>query len=309
MGPLVQQVAQRRPRGLNENYARELLELHTLGVDGGYTQRDVQQLARVLTGFGVNIAGEARNIRSAMRDQYMHEGLFEFIPGRHDYGDKTLLGATIKGRGASELDEALDRLAGHPSTARFISRKLAIYFVSDDPPPGLIERMARSFQSSDGDIATVLGTLFASEEFRNSLGTKFKDPVHFVVSAVRLAYDDKPILNANPMIGWLFRMGEPLYGRATPDGYPMIRGEWASPGQLATRFEIARAIGYGSAGLFRSDGAKPLERAAFPQLANALYFESMQRTLSDTTRITLDKAASPQEWNMLLLASPEFMNR
>jgi uncharacterized protein (DUF1800 family) len=301
--------AQNAVNRINENYARELMELHTLGVDGGYTQRDVQQLARVLTGFGVNIAGEARNIRPAMRDQYMHEGLFEFIPGRHDYGDKTLLGATIKGRGASELDEALDRLAGHPSTARFISRKLAIYFVSDDPPPGLIERMARSFQSSDGDIATVLGTLFASEEFRNSLGTKFKDPVHFVVSAVRLAYDDKPILNANPMIGWLFRMGEPLYGRATPDGYPMIRGEWASPGQLATRFEIARAIGYGSAGLFRSDGAKPLERAAFPQLANALYFESMQRTLSDTTRITLDKAASPQEWNMLLLASPEFMNR
>jgi hypothetical protein len=129
------------------------------------------------------------------------------------------------------------------------------------------------------------------------------------VSAVRLAYDDKPILNANPMINWLSKMGEAPYGRATPDGYPMTRTEWSSSGQLAERFEIARAIGYGSAGLFRGEGAQPVERAAFPRLANALYYESIQKTLSDATRIALDKAGSPQEWNMLLLASPEFMNR
>jgi hypothetical protein len=104
-------------------------------------------------------------------------------------------------------------------------------------------------------------------------------------------------------------MGEPLYARQTPDGYPMTRTEWASAGQLAVRFEIARAVGYGAAGLFRSEGPQPAERPAFPQLSNALYHESLQNTLGAPTREALEKAGSPQEWNMLLLASPELMNR
>ena len=285
--------AQNAANRINENYARELMELHTLGVDGGYTQRDVQELARILTGFTVNF------------DRKMPQ----FIPGRHDYGDKLLLGRTIRGRGAAELDEALDLLARHPATARFICRKLALFFVSDDPSEVLVERLASTFRSSDGDIAAVLRELFASAEFRASLGTKFKDPVHYVVSAVRLAYDDKAILNAGPMINWLGRMGEPLYARPTPDGFALTRTEWASAGQMATRFEIARTLGYGAAGLFRAEGPQPAERPAFPQLANALYYESMQNTLAELTRQALDNATSPQEWNMLLLASPEFMNR
>jgi uncharacterized protein (DUF1800 family) len=283
--------AQNAANRINENYARELMELHTLGVDGGYTQRDVQELARVLTGFGVR------------------EGLFEFIPGRHDHGNKLLLGRTIRGRGAAEVDEALDLLARHPSTARFICRKLALFLVSDDPSEALVERLAATFRSSDGDIGAVLRELFASPEFRASLGTKFKDPVHYVVSAVRLAYDDKAILNAGPMINWLGRMGEPLFARPTPDGFALTRTEWASAGQMATRFEIARTLGYGAAGLFRAEGPQPAERPAFPQLANALYYASMQKTLAEPTRQALDNAASPQEWSMLLLASPEFMNR
>src|SRR5205809_439830 len=161
----------------------------------------------------------------------------------------------------------------------------------------------------DGGIAAVLRELFASAEFRASLGTKFKDPVHYVVSAVRLAYDDKAILNAGPMINWLGRMGEPLYARPTPDGFALTRTGWASAGQMATRFEIARTLGYGAAGLFRAEGPQPAERPAFPQVANALYHESMQKTLAGPTRSALDNATSPQEWNMLLLASPEFMNR
>ncbi len=301
--------AQNAANRINENYARELMELHTLGVDGGYTQRDVQELARILTGFSVNIDRETPNLRPAMRSQYVREGLFEFIPGRHDYGDKLLLGRTIRARGAAEVDEALDLLARHPATARFICRKLALFFVSDDPSGALVEQLAATFRSSDGDIAAVLRELFASPAFRASLGTKFKDPVHYVVSAVRLAYDDKAILNAGPMINWLGRMGEPLYARPTPDGFPLTRTEWASAGQMATRFEIARTLGYGAAGLFRAEGPQPAERPAFPQLANALYYESMQRTLAEPTRQTLDQATSPQEWNMLLLASPEFMNR
>jgi uncharacterized protein (DUF1800 family) len=294
---------------INENYARELMELHTLGVGGGYAQRDVQELARILTGFGVNAGPDATNVRPALRAQYVHRDLFEFHPNRHDYGDKLFLGRTIRGRGAEELDEALDVLAHHPSTARFVSRKLAVFLLSDDPPDRVVERMAGTFQSTGGDIAATLGTLFSTDEFARSLGGKFKDPVHYVVSAVRLAYDDKVILNPGPMIGWLNRMGEPLYGRPTPDGYPLTRSEWASAGQLATRFEVAKALGYGSAGLFKTEGPNPAERPAFPQLNNALYYGSIERSLGKLTRDALDRATSPQEWNLLLLASPEFMHR
>jgi uncharacterized protein (DUF1800 family) len=296
---------------INENYARELMELHTLGVNGGYAQADVQELARILTGVGVNMNPDARppNLKPPVQGHYVRSGLFEFNPSRHDYGDKVFLGRPVKGRGLAEVDEALDRLARHPSTARFISHKLAVYFVADDPPQPLVDRMARTFQASDGDIAATLRSMFKSPEFARSLGGKFKDPTQYVVSAVRLAYDDKPILNAGPMLNWLNRMGEPLYAHATPDGYSMTQSAWASSGQMATRFEIAKAIGTGNAGLFKSDGPQPQERAAFPQLANALYFQALQDTLGEATRKALDQANSPQEWNMYLLASPEFMNR
>jgi uncharacterized protein (DUF1800 family) len=294
---------------INENYARELMELHTLGVNGGYTQRDVQELARILTGVGVNVGTTAPNVRPQLQNQYVRNGLFEFNPNRHDYGDKVFLGQAVKGRGLAEIDEAIDRLARNPATAAFICRKLAVYFVADDPAPPLVERMARTFQTTDGDIAATLRTMLDSPDFMNSLGRKFKDPMHYVVSAVRLAYDDKANLNTGPMINWLNRMGEPLYGRATPDGYPLNEAAWSSPGQMATRFEIARAIGYGSAGLFKTDGPQPVERAAFPQLANALYYGSLQKELGPATRQALEQSNSPQEWNMYLLSSPEFMHR
>ncbi len=126
--------------------------------------------------------------------------------------------------------------------------------------------MTVAFLQSEGNIAVVLRTMIESPEFVASFGKKFKDPVHYVVSAVRLAYPDKPILNAAPMLGWLNRMGEPLYGRQTPDGYTMMSTGWTSAGQMTTRFEIAKAIGSGSAGLFRTEGPDPTERPAFPQL-------------------------------------------
>jgi uncharacterized protein (DUF1800 family) len=258
---------------INENYARELMELHTLGVEGGYTQRDVQELARVLTGFGVAVPGGAP---------------YRFYPRRHDWGEKQLLGTTIRGRGEAELDEALDLLARHPSTARFVSRKLAVYFVADEPPPALVGRMARTFLSSDGDIAAVLSVLFESPEFRASLGAKFKDPMHYVVSAMRLAFDRNPIPDAQPLLGAIALLGEPLYARPTPDGYPLGRGDWASPGQLATRFDVARGIGY--------------------RVPYRLWQEAVPG-LAQPTRQALAKASSVQEWNLLLLASPEFMQR
>jgi uncharacterized protein (DUF1800 family) len=294
---------------INENYARELMELHTLGVNGGYRQADVQEMARILTGVGINAGPAAPTVRKALQAQYLRQGLFEFNPERHDYGDKQLLGHTIHGRGVAELDEAIALLCRQPATATFISGKLAQYFVADKPPPALVARMAARFSASDGDIAATLSTLFASPEFAASAGAKFKDPLHYVVSAVRLAYDAKPILNANPMLNWLGRMGEPPYGRQTPDGYPLGASGWASPGQMSTRFEIAKAIGSGSAGLFKTDGPQPQERPAFPLLANALYFQSIQQTLAPATRRALEQAASPQEWNTFLLASPEMMHR
>jgi uncharacterized protein (DUF1800 family) len=294
---------------INENYARELMELHTLGVNGGYSQLDVQELARILTGVGINTGPAAPKVRGQLQTHYVRQGLFEFNPNRHDYGDKQLLGQVIRGRGLAELDEAIDRLSRHPSTARFISRKLAIFLVSDDPPAPLVERLAQTFLQHDGDIAATLRVLFNSAEFRQSLGHKFKDPVHYVISAVRLAYDDQPILNAVPMLNWLNRMGQPLYGRQTPDGYPMTQAAWASSGQLTTRFEIAKAIGSGSARLFRTDSSQPQERIEFAQLADARYVQLMQKSLGSATRRALEQAASPQEWNTLLLSSPEMMSR
>lgn len=294
---------------INENYARELMELHTLGVDGGYSQRDVQELARILTGVGVNLGDTAPKVKKELQSQYVRNGLFEFNPNRHDYGNKQFLGQPVKGRGLAEVDEALDRLCRSPAAARFISRKLAVYFVADEPPPALVARMAAVFQASDGDIAAVMRTMLTSTEFAESLGKKFKDPVHYVVAAVRLTYDDKVVLNTAPMLGWLNRMAQPLYGRQTPDGYALTQPGWASPGQMTTRFEIAKAIGSGNAGLFKTEGPQPQERAAFPQLASAFYYQSLQQTLAPNTRRALEQAISPQEWNTLLLSSPELMHR
>src|SRR5437899_6750973 len=214
---------------LNENYARELMELHTLGVDGGYTQADVEALARILTGWSLDLAnGE----------------LARFYPRRHDFSDKLFLGKTVRGTGAKELDVALDMLARHPSTARFVSRKLALFFVADEPGDALVAQMSQTFLDTSGDIPAVLRTMFVSPEFRASLGSKFKDPLHYTLSALRLVLDERPLPDTPPVIGALARMGEPLYARATPDGYPLTRADWASPGQLATRFEIARGIAY-----------------------------------------------------------------
>jgi uncharacterized protein (DUF1800 family) len=292
---------------INENYAREIMELHTMGVGSGYSQNDVQELARILTGVGVNQTPNTPQLKPELQAAYMRKGLFEFNPNRHDFGDKMFLGHLIKGRGIAEVDEALDLISRAPATSRFISRKLAMFFVSDDPPASLVDKMAATFRQTDGDIAAVLKTMFHSPEFKASLAKEFKDPMHYVISAVRLAYDDKVILNTAPILGWLGRLAQPLYGHETPDGYPLIEAAWTGPGQMSTRFEIARAIGSGSAGLFKVDGGA--DRPAFPQLANELFFNSLRQTLSASTRRALDQAVSPQDWNTLFLASPEFMRR
>jgi uncharacterized protein (DUF1800 family) len=292
---------------INENYAREIMELHTMGVGSGYSQKDVEELARILTGVGIDLKPEDPKLKPELESQLLRDGLFEFNPARHDYGDKIFLGQTIKGRGFAEVEQALDLLCHNPATARHISRQIAIYFAADDPPAALVDRMTQTFTRTDGDIASVLDTLFHAPEFSASLGTRFKDPVRYVFSAVRLAYDTKVIVNSAPIQNWFNRLAEGLYNHQTPDGYAMVSTAWSGPGQLMTRFEIARQIGSNSAGLFKPAEPDAMEVPAFPLLQNALYFSSLRQTLGNATKAALDKAVSPQDWNTLLLSSPEFM--
>jgi uncharacterized protein (DUF1800 family) len=153
----------------------------------------------------------------------------------------------------------------------------------------------------------VLRALFLAPEFDSALGTKFKDPMRYVVSAVRLAYDRQSISNTRPILNWLNALGEAPYGRQTPDGYGLTQAAWASPGQMSRRFEIARAIGNGNAGLFDPEdgGASAPVSGGFPQLSSRLYFEAFEPFLGATTRTALGRANSQQEWNTFLLASPE----
>jgi uncharacterized protein (DUF1800 family) len=294
---------------INENYAREIMELHTLGVGSGYSQQDVQELARILTGVGVNTTPNAPKLKPQFQPLYIRAGLFEFNPNRHDFGDKTFMGHAIKGSGFHEVEQALDIIARQPATAHHVSLQLATYFMGDNPPPAVVDRMARTFQQTDGDIAQVLRAMIASREFDASLGTAFKDPIHYAVSAVRQAYDGRIIVNTNPIQGWLNRMAEGLYNHETPDGYPMIAAAWNGPGQMAVRFEIARQIGSGSSGLFKPDMPGATDQPAFPQLQNALYFNGLDKSLSAPTKTALGQAVSPQDWNTLFLSSPEFMKR
>jgi uncharacterized protein (DUF1800 family) len=294
---------------INENYAREIMELHTMGVGSGYSQTDVQELARILTGVGVNITPNPPKMKPAYEGLYRRYGLVEFNPNRHDFGDKTFLGHTIHGSGFDEVEQALDILSRQPATAHHISLQLATYFMGDGPPDAVVNRMTQAFQSSDGDIAQVMRAMIGSREFDASLGGAFKDPMHFAVSAVREAYDGRAIINTVPMQNWLNRMAEGLYNHETPDGYPMIAAAWNGPGQMAVRFEIARQIGSGSAGLFKPDMPGAVDQPAFPQLQNALYYSGLGQSLSVPTRTALGQAVSLQDWNTLFLSSPEFMRR
>jgi uncharacterized protein (DUF1800 family) len=292
---------------INENYARELLELHTLGVDSGYSQQDVQELARILTGVGLVGSSEPPKLKPEWQALYRRAGGFEFNPARHDFGSKMLLGQRIEGSGFGEVERAVDLIVAQPACARFVSKRLAMYFVADDPPPALVERMARTFTKSGGDLRAVVRTMFEAKEFTASLGGKFRDPMHFVIGSLRLAYDGRTISNTQPVVNWLGSLGEPLFGRATPDGYPLTQTDWASSGQMTRRFEIARAIGSGNAGLFQSD--QPGVAPGFPRLSSRLYFNTLEPMLSAQTRAALENATSQAEWNTLLLASPELNYR
>ena len=219
---------QQMVRGLNENYGRELMELHTLGVDGGYTQKDVTEVARCFTGWTIERPRE--------------EAKFKFDERLHDPDPKYVLGKKIHAGGMKDGEEVLNLLAHHPSTAKFISTELARRFVSDTPPPALVARMAQTFQSSDGDIRAVLRTMIYSPEFwsREAYRAKIKTPFELVVSAARaLGTDiDTPL----PLVMWTARIGEPLYQCQPPTGYSDKADAWVNTGALLNRLNYSLAL-------------------------------------------------------------------
>ncbi len=225
-GPVDQ--AKGKRSGLNENYGRELMELHTLGVNGGYTQKDVTEVARVFTGWTLK--------------QPRQGGGFTFEERRHEPGDKMVLGHRIKANGEKEGFEVLHILAHHPSTAKFVCTKLAMRFVSDDPPPALVSRMAQTFLKKDGDIRQVLKTMFASQEFwaADAYRAKVKTPLEFTISAVRASAAE--IRDATPLARQLQNMGMPPYGMQPPTGYSMKAAAWVNSSALLGRMNFALAL-------------------------------------------------------------------
>ncbi|WP_230482766.1 DUF1800 domain-containing protein [Sphingomonas sp. Leaf21] len=297
---------------INENYAREIMELHSMGVGSGYTQADVQELARILTGVGVDQKPDAPRLKPELQPLYVRAGLFEFNPARHDFGTKHFLGHTIRGSGFAEVEQALDLIAESPATAHHVSLKLATYFMGDNPPAALVDRMTARFRQSHGDIAEVLKTMIRSREFAGSLGSGFKDPVGYTLSAVRLAYGDRMVTNPQPVVGWIRQMGEGLYDHETPDGYDLSSAAWSAPGQMATRFDIARQLGNGAARLFQpadTPPGTPPPPAQVPVLKDMPILAARMVGLGKPTLAALGQARSPAEWNALYFSSPEFMHR
>ena len=235
--------------GLNENFAREVMELHTLGVNGGYSQKDVTELARILTGWTY-----------VPRQLAAHQGpAFHFELKNHDYGSKTFLGQAFPaGGGVEEGERALDMLAASPATARHLATELAQYFVADQPPPALVKRLAQRFEQTHGDIRETLAALFASPEFRDPkfYGGKFKTPYQYAVSSLRVS-GLPMIVNVRPLLDTLYQNGQPLYGCLTPDGYKNTREAWLNPDTMIYRLNFANALGNGYLPLWQPPQVNP----------------------------------------------------
>jgi uncharacterized protein (DUF1800 family) len=277
---------QNQRRGLNENYGRELMELHTLGVDGGYTQKDVTEVARAFTGW---------TLRAPMMG-----GDFVFEPRFHDPGEKVVLGHLIAaGGGERDGEQVLDILAKHPSTAHFIATKLVQRFVSDTPPPALVDRVASRFRATNGDLREVMRTILTSPEFLSpdAYRAKVKTPLEFVVSAVRAAGAD--VQDATPLVRTLQQLGMPLYQCQPPTGYKDTADAWVNTGALVGRMNFALQLAGG-----RLPRTTVNVRPDQPLVATALADD-----VSDATRTTIDKATTPEQMMALTLGSPEFQRR
>jgi uncharacterized protein (DUF1800 family) len=285
-----------RPRrGLNENYGRELLELHTLGVDGGYTQKDVTEVARCFTGWTI------RNPQQG--------GEFFYNDRVHDKGEKVVLGVTIPaGGGREDGEKVLDIVAKHPSTARFISKKLAQRFVADNPPPELIDRMAQTFLKTGGDIREVMKTMLESKEFfsAGAYEAKVKTPLEMIASAVRATGAE--VNYAMPLANQIGQLGEPLYRKIEPTGYSSANAEWVSSASLLGRMNFAMALAQNKLPGIRVDAAK------FPDDPVKAAKLMMYRDPAPQTRDAIDKAIgnkkpTPEQVAGLVLGSPDFQRR
>src|SRR2546427_4192863 len=311
--PLVVKQGKGRRTGLNENYGRELMELHTLGVNGGYTQKDVTEVARVFTGWTLK--------------QPKQGGGFTFEERMHEPGDKIILGHRIKSNGEKEGREVLQLLARHPSTAKFICTKLATRFVSDNPPPALVDRMSQTFLKKKGDISEVLRTLFRSPEFwaPDAYRAKVKTPLEFIVSAVRA--NGANVTDAMPLARQLQNMGMPLYDMQPPTGYPMKAGAWVNSSALLGRMNFALTLTSGKLTGVQADadrmGNLPSDpQAALASLENTLLEGDVSQQTHDTianklqdpqiSGRKLDDPMRPPNVSTiegLLLGSPEFQRR
>ena len=308
---------QQQRRGINENYARELMELHTLGVDGGYTQKDVQEVARCFTGWTIfQPRGGAAAVNAVLGEAgRRNAGTFFFNPRAHDDGEKTVLGHKISaGGGIKDGLTVLDMLARHPSTAKFIATKLVRYFVADEPPPALVDRVAKTFTKSDGDIRETLKAIFFSNEFNstNAYRAKIKRPFELVISAIRTLGADT---NGGPGTHqWIARMGEPLYGFQTPNGYSDAAESWVNTGSLLERMNFGLAL----AGNRVQGTQVNLSKLSTDQKDQARVLDASLKTIlageiSASTRETLlkqlDQSDPVTKVVGLILGTPEFQRQ
>jgi uncharacterized protein (DUF1800 family) len=289
-----------RPQGLNENYARELMELHTLGVNGGYKQDDVIALAKMFTGWGFKQPGQIAP------DGYT----FQFNRNRHDFNNKIFLDRDIIGSGIEEGEQALDLLSRHPSTARQITFKLAQYFVADNPPKSLTDKLSKRFIATDGNIKLVLETLFKSPEFWSGkyYGTKFKTPYQYAVSSIRSTGLD--VNNVKPLNDFLAQSGMPIYGCPTPNGYKNTQDAWLNPDSMTRRLNFATNLGGGRLSLLAPQltTPKPVVSPTYASLDSIQLLTTLGNNFSLKTQQAID-TSTPNIRAALILGSPEFMNR
>ena len=306
--------AKKQERGLNENYGRELMELHTLGVDGGYTQKDVTEVARCFTGWTIDKPRELAQ--------------FKFAEKMHDPDPKIVLGKKIHAGGMKDGEEVIDLLVKNPNTAKFIATKLARRFVSDNPPPALVEEMAKSFQKSGGDIRDVMHTMIYSPEFwsRDAYRAKVKTPYELVVSSVRALGTD--VDTPMPLVQWVGRIGEPLYQCQPPTGYSDKAESWVNSGALLNRLNFSLALAGNKVRGSRSDVAallgsdndhdpkKTLDRAVVVFLGEAGQgtVDTLQRQLENpqVVQAKLDDPVKQVDLGVvtgLVLGAPEFQRR
>jgi uncharacterized protein (DUF1800 family) len=282
--------ARRQPRGLNENYGRELMELHTLGVDGGYTQKDVTEVARAFTGWTIE------NPRQG--------GDFRFEARIHDPGEKVVLGHQIKaGGGQGDGEQVLDILAQHPATAHFIATELVRRFVSDTPPPALVDRAAERFRQTGGDLREVMRTILTSPDFfsPDAYRAKVKTPFEFIVSAVRVTGGD--VTDAVPLVRAMQQLGMPLYLCQPPTGYKDTADAWVNAGALVNRMNIALSLA--------SDQLRgvTVSQTAFATDGHELVASLIHGDVADTTMTTIGKATTVPQMVALTLGAPEFQRR